>query len=177
MEGRGPREVALPAQGLAQMRHALRDEVGPVAAIHALHAAGYAAGEGILELFQKSVGSPLGELPEEELWSRLSEFFGRRGWGGLRHRAPHPGVGILESPDWAESLPDSESQPACAFTTGLLSSFLTDMAGGPVAVLEVSCRSRGDELCRFAFGSEATIQSLYEKLVDGATLDEALERL
>lgn len=177
MEARPPREVALPAQGFARLRHALRDEVGPLAAVHGLHAAGYGVGEAFFALFTRTLEADPGQVPEEELWGRLSRFFQQKGWGTLQHRAAHPGVGLLETFDWAEVERETETQPACAFTAGLLSSFLTGLAGGPVAVLEVACASRGDDGCVFAFGSETAIHELYGHLLEGAALDDALALL
>ena len=177
MQARPVREIALPALGLTKLRLALREEVGPVAAVHALHSAGFASGGELFEQFRRGLEGPVQELSEDELWRRLSSFFQQRGWGGLAHRRVHPGVGLLESADWAEAVPGTEEQPQCAFSTGLLSNFLTLLAGSPVAVLEVRCRSRGDERCGLAFGSEATIQRLYERLLEGDGLDQALAGL
>jgi len=177
MDARAAREVALPAKGLSRLRRSLREEMGPLAAVHGLHAAGYGAGEDMFDAFTLSLEAPPTELPEAALWERLSRFFQQKGWGTLRHHALHSGVGVLESVDWAEAERDTESQPSCAFTTGLLSSFLTLVAGGPVAVLEVGCASRGDSACRFAFGSESAIHQLYAHLLEGAELDDALARL
>lgn len=177
MEARSTREVALPAQGLAHLRRSLRDEVGQLAAVHGLHAAGYGVGEALFSAFARTLDEPPAQIPEEALWERLSRFFQQRGWGVLRHRAVHSGVGVLESAEWAESDRDTESQPSCAFSAGLLSSFLSQLAGGPVAVLEVACATRGDDQCVFAFGSETAIHELYSHLLEGAGLDEALARL
>jgi hypothetical protein len=55
-----------------------------------------------------------------------------------------------------------------------MSGLLSQIAGGPVAVLEVSCRTRGDDACRFGFGSERAITDLHGLLLDGADLDSAL---
>jgi len=172
-----PREVALPASALAAIRRSLRSEAGPLATIHALHAAGYDAGEVVHASFARVLGTPPEETSERRFWSCLEEFLARRGWGTLVHHAAHPGLGVLSSPDWAEAGQATESQPACAFTTGLLSHLLTRAAGGPVAVLEVSCRARGDDRCTFAFGSEATVHDLYGLLLDGADLDTAMRGL
>jgi len=177
MEVRAPREVALPAQGFAHLRRSLRDEVGQLAAVHGLHAAGYAVGEDLYGAFVRTLDTTPSQVPEEVLWERLGRFFQQRGWGVLGHRAVHPGVGVLESADWAESDRDTEGQPSCAFSAGLLSSFLTQLAGGPVAVLEVGCATRGDDRCVFAFGSETAIHELYGHLLEGAGLDDALARL
>lgn len=177
MEVRPLREVALPSRGFTELRRSLRDEVGPLAAVHGLHAAGFGVGEDLFGAFVRSLDRPLREVPESELWDRLSRFFQQKGWGTLRHRPLHTGVGILESPDWAEAERGTESQPSCAFSTGVLSNFLTLAAGGPVAVLEVGCASRGDDVCSFAFGSETAIHELYGHLLEGVGLDDALARL
>lgn len=171
------REVALPASALSTLRRALKREAGPLAAIHALHAAGYGAGETLFDSFARTVRQPLEEVGETTFWTGLTRFMGRRGWGSLDHRSLHPGVGLLTSSDWAEAGDGSESQPGCAFSAGLLSHVLTRAAGEPVAVLEVSCRGRGDESCAFAFGSEATIHDLYGLLLDGKRLEQALAEL
>ncbi|NIX42216.1 MAG: hypothetical protein GWN06_24335, partial [Gemmatimonadetes bacterium] len=54
---------------------------------------------------------------------------------------------------------------------------LTELAGGPIAVLEVSCRARGDDCCDFAFGSETAIHGLYGRLLQGENLQAALAAL
>jgi hypothetical protein len=59
----------------------------------------------------------------------------------------------------------------------MLSALLSEVAGGPVAVLEVTCRTKGDERCTFAFGSAPTVHDLYGLLLDGQDLDSALAAL
>jgi hypothetical protein len=51
------------------------------------------------------------------------------------------------------------------------------VAGSPVAVLEVSCRTRGDDRCSFLFGSEQAIHDVYGLLLEGDSLDDALATL
>jgi hypothetical protein len=177
MEGRPTREVALPARGLGELRRALRDEVGPLATVRGLHAAGFSAGDGLFQAFTRTLDGPAVEMAHDELWERVSRFFQQKGWGSLQHRQPHPGIGVLESPDWAEAEAGTENQPSCSFATGLLSGFLSQLAGGDVAVIEVGCASRGDRACTFAFGSEAAVHGLYGHLVEGAAFEAALEQL
>ena len=173
-----PREVALPANGLALLRRSLQREAGPLPAIHALHAAGFGAGGALWEVIRRGPGREPTDLDEEGFWIRLAAALGRRGWGTLVHRAAHPGVGLLASTDWAEAAPNGdERQPSCTFTTGMLSALLTQAAGGPVAVLEVTCQTRGDDHCTFAFGSAATVHDLYGLLLEGQDLDGALAAL
>jgi predicted hydrocarbon binding protein len=177
MGARSVNEISIPAQTLSQLRRSLREEVGPLSAIQALHGAGYATGDLLFESFSEHLNGPAAETGADALWSSLSEFFATRGWGSLVHESLHPAIGVLRSEDWAEADPSTESQPSCAFSTGLLSSLLSRVAGGPVAVLEVECRSRGDAACAFAFGSEPAIQHVYARLLEGADLEEAVSTL
>lgn len=174
-----PKELALPGSTLRILRRSLQGEVGPLPTIHAFHAAGYRAGEDLApELYESARPRDLEDLPEEDFWGLLQAFFLRRGWGRLEHRNPHAAVGLLVASDWAEA-DDGEDgrQPTCAFTSGLLSSLLTEVAKSPVAVLELRCRSRGDGECHFAFGAEGVIHDLYGSLLDGSSFEEALDAL
>lgn len=169
------REVALPASVFTTLRRELSREVGPLPAIHALHAAGYAAGSA----GAASVGADgsLEEMSASAFWARLAETLARRGWGRLEHRSSGDAVGLLVSPDWVEADEEREHDSSCSFTTGYLSGLLSEAAGGPVAVLEVTCRARGDDACTFAFGSETAVHDLYGELLEGADLESALAAL
>ena len=46
-----------------------------------------------------------------------------------------------------------------------------------LAVLEVECRSRGDERCRFLMGGADALGRLYEGLREGDSVDAALSRV
>jgi hypothetical protein len=168
------REVAVPRSTFSHLRRELGREVGPLPAIHALHTAGFTVGTAAAAAFADGL-SDVDSLPEDEFWTRMTAFFLRRGWGTLTHRAAGEALGLLTSADWAEASEDEQSDEAsCSFSTGFLGGLLTEMAGGPIAVLEVSCRGRGDDACRFAFGSESAIHKLYGRLLDGADLERAL---
>ena len=174
----GVRDVAVPAIGLAALRRQLQREAGSLAAIHALHAAGFSAGEALWEGLRRGPARNLAEADQETFWERLTALLGRRGWGTIRHSAAHPGVGLLASGDWAEALGGGdEDQPSCSFSTGMLSGLLSGAAGGPIAVLEVTCRAKGDERCTFAFGSAATVHDLYGLMLEGRPLESALASL
>ena len=177
MNGRGtaPREIAIPAAAFGSLRMHLEKEAGALPTVHALHHAGYAAGTAAAPALNTSDGTALGEAA---FWSRLSDFFGKRGWGSLRHARPNRAVGVLSSSDWAEaSEGEGGADASCHFSAGFLSGLLTQLAGGPVAVLEVGCRSRGGESCQFVFGSEGAIHELYGKLLEDDDLDAALAAL
>jgi predicted hydrocarbon binding protein len=173
-----PREVAVPVSVFAVLRKELATEIGTLAAIHALHDAGYQAGVEAARGFPTNAHEDVSSLAEGDFWTRFTSFFARRGWGNLTPGTSHPAVGLLDSTDWVEAADLQESDDAsCAFSAGFLSGLLSTLAAGPVAVLEVACRARGDERCSFAFGSETAVHELYGYLLDGEDLDGALTAL
>jgi predicted hydrocarbon binding protein len=110
-----------------------------------------------------------------DFWSELSRYFGEAGWGSLEHQQLHQGIGAVMASDWAESDPsEARGAPGCHLSTGLLAELLTRAAGQPVAVMEVACRSQGDDQCRFLFGSPTTLLAVHRKLAEAGNLDEAL---
>lgn len=171
------REVSIPAAAFDHLRGALADAVGESAGVAALHAAGFASGESLFEMFSRTDDGPPSALGTRAFWAKVARFFGERGWGRLDAESPHPGVAFLVSDDWAEADSSGDEHSTCAFTSGALSYLLTETAGAPVAVLETSCRARGDDRCEFAIGSERNIHTLYTRLVEGHPLSEALARI
>jgi hypothetical protein len=177
-EAARPGHVVLPTSVLSHLKQALRRETGVLSATHVLQDAGFAAGDRIYDEFAREVGGDPSELGASNFWEALDRYLARRGWGHLRVERVHSGLGILHASDWAESDPGSgDGQPGCYFSSGLLAHLLGQAAGGPVAVLEVECRSRGDDGCRFLYGSEAAVHEIYGLLLDGVSLDEALVEL
>lgn len=172
------REVAIPASVFESLHSEVASEAGTLRTVRALHHAGYHAGSEAAASMNHEAGGDAFSLSQGGFWSSLSGFFSKRGWGTLNHDAPHPAIGILRTNDWAEARPEVNADEAtCSFTTGYLSGLLTQLAGAPVAVLEVSCRSRGEASCAFAFGSETAIHNLYGTLLEGADMASALEAL
>lgn len=174
-----PANLTLPAATLTHLRRSLRKAMGTLNATHALHEAGYSAGPDIFRGLLESLGAgELSEVPRDTFFEALTEHMEARGWGTLELDRVHPGLAVLASPDWAEAdEAASEKQPGCAFTAGLLAWLFAEISPGQVAVLEVSCRSRGDDACRFLFGSEEAVHDVYGLLLDGVSLQEALERV
>lgn len=173
-----PRDLTLPSTALAALWSTLHRKAGSPAATQALHAAGHESGTALYHSLDGSVPGSLAELDEGTFWDRVEEAFRRRGWGTLKHRRVHSGLGLLSTADWAEAeASNGHTHSGCAFTSGLLVGFLGRAAGQPLAVLEVGCRTRGDGECHFAFGSERAIQELYGLLLDGLDLDQALGHL
>lgn len=176
--GTGFREVAVPVSIFDALRRELSKEAGPLPTIHALHSAGFAAGSAAAETFRAAGNGGDEDPAEEAFWTQFTAFFQRRGWGTLSRRTDHPAVGLLESGDWVESESTEVADDAsCSFSTGFVSGLLSALAGGPVAVLEVACRARGDDTCTFAFGSESAVHELYGRLLDDADLERALSSL
>ena len=174
-KGGAPREIAVPVSVFGSLRSELAKEAGTLPTVHALHNAGYQAGTQAASALGGGAKKGLGK---DAFWTELSDFFGTRGWGTLRFEATHAAVGLLTSSDWAEAVDGGQDPEAsCFFSTGFLSGLLSELAGGPVAVLEVGCRTRGEDRCSFAFGSEAAIHDLYGRMLDGEDLDGALAAL
>jgi len=177
-KSRAPTEIVVPISVFRVLRRELEKEVGMLPAIQALHHAGFAAGQEAFGSLTESVGGGVADVPATTFWERLGGFFQKRGWGTPIHDSPHPGLGVLAAEDWAEAVPDTiDPEGSCSFSTGFLSGLLSGVAGEPVAVLEIACRSRGDGECRFAFGAADVIQDLYGHLLDGADLPRALAEL
>ena len=177
-KGGAPREIAVPVSVFGSLRTELSREAGTLPTVHALHNAGYQAGTEAAATLAAAAKSGSATLGQDLFWAKLAEFFSKRGWGTLEHASAHRAIGILSSLDWAEATNGGgDPDASCFFSTGFLSGLLSETAGGPVAVLEVGCRTRGESACRFAFGSEAAIHDLYGRLLDGVDLDGALAAL
>jgi predicted hydrocarbon binding protein len=150
--------------------HSLRDRVGA----EALQEAGYAAGEATFRAFSAwlpqatGVDRP-GELAAPRLAEALSLFFGQLGWGTVQVTPLGAAALAVDATEWAESTPEAQLQyPSCFFTAGLLADFLGRLGEAPLAVIEVECRSKGDAKCRWLLGAPATLNTLYERVTQGA---------
>jgi predicted hydrocarbon binding protein len=162
--------VGIGAKALHTTRRALIDDLGEAGEAR-LQEIGYAAGEEVYHSFcdwlpQYTGMSDPGELDADTLGEVLSEFFSALGWGSVSvERVGNSGL-ELSSENWAEA--DTETQaeyPSCYFTTGLMASFLTCLAGGNAfALMELECRSQGDAGCKFLAGSPETLDAVYEAL-------------
>jgi predicted hydrocarbon binding protein len=176
----------LPDAGL---RLALEDTVGPDAAARALQQAGHEAGNAIFAILSggathegvsedSTIADGLGTIEEAAFWQRLSDLCVERGWGQIRFEEVHPGIGALESADWAEADPMAAAlRPSCHFTVGLIANLLGRVAGNEVGVLETECRSRGDLNCRFLFGGRHALDQLYTGISAGDTVTDLIADL
>lgn len=171
--------LGLGRRALHQLRASLDRDRG-VQTATLLQEAGVAGGEGLYNAFgawlQTAYGvvQP-GDLDAAYLPEALRGFFGDYGWGTLTVSELAPAVMALDSEDWAEAAPDQgSSYPACHLTSGMLADFLGRMAQGQVAVMEVECRTRGDDRCRFLVGAPDSLSVLYDRMSRGLTYAEAL---
>lgn len=171
--------LGLGRRALHQLRASLdRDRGVQTAAL--LQEAGVAGGEGLYAAFSDWLQTAYGvvqpaDLDAAYLPEALKGFFGDYGWGTLTVTELAPAVLALDSDDWAESAPEQgASYPSCHLTSGLLADFLGRMAQGPVAVMEVECRTRGDARCRFLVGAPDSLSTLYDRMARGLTYNEAL---
>jgi predicted hydrocarbon binding protein len=158
--------VAVPPRAL----QTLRDRVGA----QALQEAGYAAGESTYQSFARWLPAAAGvENPSEvaapKLAEALSRFFSGLGWGSVEVAPLGDAVLALDSLNWPEAQPEAGLQyPSCFFTSGLLADFMSRVGDTSLAVMEVECRSRGDQRCRWLLGSPDSLTALYQHMAQGA---------
>jgi predicted hydrocarbon binding protein len=170
--------AALPRASLGALRAALLRDAGPAAAAY-LQEAGYAGGGALFESFRGWLAAHDAGAPEEldvpTFEARATEFFREAGWGSLRVGSLREAVATLDSEDWAEADPESRlDHPGCHLTTGMFADFFGRVAGEPLAVLEVECRSMGDARCRFLIGSAEVMGHVYDELGRGVGYEEAV---
>jgi predicted hydrocarbon binding protein len=169
--------VAMPRESLLALRTALFRDLG-INAAALLQEAGYAGGQALFDALSNwlaSRGLPSPEsLPSSEFTDRASEFLRSVGWGAIE-------VGTLEaaatidSADWAEADPAHPMEfPGCYYSAGLLTDLFGRIVGESVAVMEVECRSMGNDRCRFLVGAVDTMQRVYDAMGDGVTYEQAL---
>jgi len=169
--------LGLSPRALHILRASLERDHGLSTAAY-LQEAGFAAGLDTFEAFQawlertRQVGAT--ELDAAFLEEATSAFFGEHGWGTFAFTPLSEAVVALDSNDWAEATAEGGSQyPCCHLSSGLLADFFGRLAGETVAVMEVECRSRGDEACRFLMGSPDTLATVYERMAEGVSYAEA----
>jgi predicted hydrocarbon binding protein len=169
--------IALSRESMVTLRGVLFRDLGPDAATY-FQEAGYAGGEELYRLFgrwmdTRGLGTPE-SLPTSEFGRRATEFFRDLGWGGIELATLRESVATIDSLNWAEADPSSGLEfPGCHLTTGMFADFFSRLAGSPLAVMEVECRSMGGERCRFLLGSAEVMQELYDAMSRGVPYEEA----
>jgi predicted hydrocarbon binding protein len=169
--------TGLPLAALPVLARAVRSEAGPEAAARVLQRAGYDAGGMVYRDFAAGVadGDP-SSLANEGFWTALGDFLRARGWGHVTQGRVHPGMGLLTAHEWAEAA-SSEGGEGCPFSTGMLARILGEAAGGPIAVLQVACPTRGDDAARFLFGHPEAVTGSHALLAEGAELARILAQV
>src|SRR2546425_6937829 len=163
----------MTAPSIVRQLHASLAAHAPDQLITVLQEAGYAAGEGLFKAFT-AVNSPT-DLDADLLAGTLSEFFTSGGWGTVTLTPVGTGALALDSSDWAEAEPGMAQSPMCFFSAGMLADFLGRLSDETVAVMEVECRSRGDERCRFLSATPEVLDKVYNEMTAGRTYEEALQ--
>jgi predicted hydrocarbon binding protein len=169
--------VAMTRDSLTALRAAMFRDVGPNAAAM-LQEAGYAGGPALFEAFGRWLAgrglSAPEALPANEFGARATEFFRDAGWGSIE-LGSLDSVATIDSTDWAEGNPAFPLEfPGCYYTSGVMADFFGRIAGEPVAVMEVECRSMGGERCRFLIGSGETLQRVYDEMAQGVNYEQAV---
>ena len=173
-------EILIPASVFKSMYSELAVGLDPTNGARLLSRVGYQSGLTAASLINQEFGGDSSAMSQDSFWSSISAFFSRRGWGKLSHSTPHRAIGMLRATDWAEAKPQSDTNirvTNCSFSEGYLSGILSKLSGRSVAVLEVSCQTRGDDACEFAFGSESAIQKLDKAILNGTEISNALKEL
>lgn len=155
---------------------------GPGVAADIMQEAGFATGEALTATWREQLVRRTGIGETDRLDAHwfgpiLSEVCETLGWGQLA-ATPIGDRGLLLSASaWHESEPGATDHPGCYFTCGCFAAFLTAQAGAPLAVLEVECRSAGNEHCRFLAGSAETLAAVYDLVAAGGNWAEAFPEL
>lgn len=163
---------------LLSLRAALL-RTGDTQAAVTLQEAGYAGGTALYESFKTWLADRthvgVEDLDVDAFQHRASEFFSEHGWGTLVVGSLNDVVATLDSPDWGECDAHlSAQQPSCHLTTGMFADLFGRLAGAPVAVLEVECRSAGHDRCRFLVGSPDVMDAVYDEMGRGTDYDAAV---
>ena len=170
--------VGLTRETLVALCASLLRENGTQAAMH-LQNAGFAGGATLFDAFShwlmaRGYGAPEAQ-PAAAFGQRATQFFGELGWGSLDLGTVGESVATVDSTDWAEADPGSALEfPGCYLTTGLFADFFGRLAGSPLAVMEVECRSMGAPRCRFLVASAEVMQHVYDAMGNGQAYDAAV---
>lgn len=170
--------VAVPRDALAALRGAMMRDLGYATAGY-LQEAGYAGGATQFEAFRSWLAfrgqHDVESLSLSAFQSQAAEFFRACGWGSLTVGELNDAVATLDSDDWGEATPEAGlDHPGCHLSSGMFADFFGRVAGAPLAVMEVECRSAGSHRCRFLLGSPDVLQQVYDGMTAGSAYEEAV---
>jgi predicted hydrocarbon binding protein len=157
---------------IVRQLHASLASHAPDQLVTILQEAGYAAGEGLYRAF--TAASNPAELDADLLGDTLSEFFRSGGWGSVSITPVGGGALAIDSTEWAEAEPGTAQAPMCFFSAGMLADFLGRISEETIAVMEVECRSKGDQRCRFLSATPQVLEKVYNEMTAGKSYEEAL---
>jgi len=157
---------AIAPSSLHRLRRRL-DTSGDGVAAEILHHAGYSTGEALHQQWRNRIAArtgldDAGRLDLRWFGPLLDELCIDLGWGSLAVTPIGNEALLIESGNWAEAEQGATARPACHFSCGAFAAFLSVQAGGPIAVIEVECRSSGDDACRFLAGSTAALAAVHD---------------
>ncbi len=169
--------IAVSPASLHRLRQRLL-AAGDATAAAILHDAGFATGEAMAERWQSYIERRTGLATPGDLDMRwfgplLADLCEELGWGRLTVEELDSGAMTCSSRDWSEAEPGTSNRPSCHFTAGILAAFFTSLAGASIGVLEVECRSAGDESCRFLVGSTDVVAAAYDLVLAGGNWADA----
>jgi len=143
---------------------------GEADAVDALREAGYAGGDAVYEAFEgwlrEMHRSAAPDLELDEFGERAAEYFRAAGWGDVEFGSGQDdGTATLTIADcWEVDRVAAEGAPSCHVTTGMLAAFFGRLAGYPVSVLEIECRSTGANKCSFMMGNSDIMTYQWDSL-------------
>ncbi len=170
--------LAITRDALAALRGALFRDLGGEAAAAYLQEAGYAGGAALFATFNAwAVAHGHGSaesVAADDFPDLATRFFGDLGWGSVSMTTLSEAVAALDSADWGEAEPDAGMEyPSCHLTTGMFADFFGRLAGTPMAVMEVECRSMGSPHCRFLLGNAESLHHVFEEMSRGVAYADA----
>ncbi len=173
-----PRPLHIGVEAMHALRTTLERETGQRAAT-ILQETGFAAGDafytGLRDYVKETYGVAKAEaLDGQYLSEALSGYLHDAGWGDVSVEQLGSAVLAVDSPNWAESRKGGATYPACHFSTGSFADLFTRLGGSQTAVIEVECRSKGDDRCRFLVGSPETLTTVYERMAAGLSYQQSL---
>jgi uncharacterized protein len=169
--------VAMTRDSLLALRAALFRDLGTGAAA-LLQEAGFAGGPALFDAFarwlaDRGYGPPEG-LSAAAFPEHATGFFREAGWGSFGLGSLES-VATIDSSDWIEGDPAHPLDfPGCYYTSGVFADFFGRVAGEPLAVMEVECRSMGSDRCRFLLGNADVMQRIYDEMGRGVAYEEAI---
>jgi predicted hydrocarbon binding protein len=172
--------LALARTSLGVLRAALLRDAPEGQAAAAFQEAGYVAGAGVFDAFSdwlssRGDGTP-DSLDHDTFQARAAEFFRDTGWGSIELAPIADSVLALDAADWSEADPSlGAAHPSCFYSSGMFADFFSRIGGEPLGAFEVECRSSGAPRCRFLLGSPDTLNHVYNRMVEGAGYEEALQ--